>query len=105
MNRVNITREMLLRVIADLVITQISLLAAMLARLIWFIAVKDARTGAEYSGMLGAYLVQFADYGWLASLICIGVFSLSGFYTRGRAYNSRYKAVVISQAVLVAYTL
>src|SRR2546428_5072698 len=37
--------------------------------------------------------------------MCMGVFSLGGFDPRGRAYTSRYKAVVISQAVLVAYTL
>jgi len=45
-------------------------------------------------------------YGMIAmSIIALIVFYLSGFYTRSRAYQSRYKALVVIQAVAVAYLL
>ena len=37
--------------------------------------------------------------------ICLLVFALSGFYTKGRAYKGRYKVLVVSQAVSLAYLL
>jgi len=41
----------------------------------------------------------------LLTVICLGVFFLSGFYTYGRAYRGRYKALIVAQAVSLSYLL
>ena len=56
--------------------------------------------------------LTFADYVsrhvWSTVILVsvgMGVFYLSGFYTYGRAYRGRYKALVIVQAVTLAYVV
>ncbi|MCD6048128.1 MAG: NAD-dependent epimerase/dehydratase [Gammaproteobacteria bacterium] len=41
----------------------------------------------------------------LVNIIALIVFHMNGFYTRSRAYQSRYKALVIVQAVCVCYLI
>ena len=41
----------------------------------------------------------------LLNLICIPCFYLFGFYTRGRAYQGRYKALIVLQAVGVGFLI
>ena len=53
--------------------------------------------------MRWASLEAYAHSSWALTLICLVVFALSGFYTYGRAYRGRYKALV--QAVSLAYIL
>jgi nucleoside-diphosphate-sugar epimerase len=48
---------------------------------------------------LGLYL----NYAPLLTIFCVFIFYLSGFYTYGRAYRSKYKALLIFQAVSLAY--
>lgn len=48
---------------------------------------------------------DFASTFLIINLISLVVFSMSGFYTRGRAYQSRFKAVVVFQAVSVSYLI
>ena len=42
---------------------------------------------------------------WVLTLLCLVTFALSGFYTYGRAYRGRYKALIIAQAVSLGYLL
>jgi len=50
-------------------------------------------------------VLGYRNIALLLTTICLTVFAFSGFYTRGRAYQGRYKALVITQAVSLAYLL
>ena len=42
---------------------------------------------------------------WVLTFLCLVTFALSGFYTYGRTYRGRYKALIIAQAVSLGYIL
>lgn len=77
--------EILVRIIADLVILNVALVIALVPRAIW-------KHGHLYS--LPTWLLAAA----LTTIMGPFLFYRMGFYTRGRSYMSRYKALVIVQA-------
>ena len=93
-----LTWEMLERIIADAVMINLALLTAFALRFLSFFVLG---TGQEGGATLQTYLSLF----WLLTLICLVAFYLSGFYTHGRAYRSRYKTLIIVQAVSLSYLL
>jgi SAM-dependent methyltransferase len=50
-------------------------------------------------------LGTFFSYGWWLTIVCLVCFYWSGFYTYGRAYQSRYKALIVFQAVSQAFLI
>ncbi len=97
-----LTREMALRVLADAAMVSFSLLVAYTVR--YIVIVNTGDTGAESARRtLDAYWHAYLRGVWLLILVSIVVFSLSGFYTYGRAYRGRFKALVIVQAVSISY--
>ena len=98
-----LTPGMALRIFADTMMVQCSLLAAL--SLSWVFHVlrgdmePDKALADQFFGMIG----KWADTGWPLALICIAIFYLSGFYTYGRFYQGRYKALIIFQAVSQSY--
>ena len=97
-----LTLETLARVVADAAIVAASYLAALVLRLLWRIS-----TAPDYSARYGLQQVAqtYALTAWLLILVCLTVYGLSGFYSRGRFYASRFKAIAILQAVSVSYLL
>jgi nucleoside-diphosphate-sugar epimerase len=102
----------LVRVIPDVLMLNAALMLGLAIRWLWLVVVQDGvtitRASTGYiapSEALGhqvqAYLRSFP----FLTAICLVVFALSGFYTRGRAYRGRYKALVILQAVSLSYVL
>ncbi len=88
---------------ADALMVGTSLAAALTLR---FLGVYVFEPEAFDKGL--TYAEHMGRYGWssfLLVLLCLAVFSLSGFYTYGRAYRGRYKALVILQAVSLSYLL
>ena len=94
--------EVLIRVAADIVIVNSSYLAALIIRLLWKVATNPDLSA--YDQILEAVNIYGATF-WLLSLTTIVVYSLSGFYTRGRFYRGRFKALAIFQAVSLSYVL
>src|SRR5579871_7040803 len=100
-----ITPGMILRVFADVLMVQFSLLAAL--SLTWFYHVllgdlkPDKTLAQNFWMMIGAY----ASSAWPLTIICLAVFYLSGFYTYGRFYQGRYKALIVFQAVCQSYLI
>ncbi len=92
----------ILKLIADIVIINISVLTSLVVRLLWIIAYSP-QANIDYKQTLWNYSRVYADSAWLLSLICLIVFSLNGFYTSGRLYRGRYKPLVIIQAVSLSY--
>jgi nucleoside-diphosphate-sugar epimerase len=106
MNRLwpkRLTLEMVVRIIADAVMVNAALLSSLILRYLWSVGVEGqgVSTGASFGDYMGAYLSTF----WFLTPICLIVFYRSGFYTHGRAYRGRYKALVITQAVTSSYLI
>ena len=103
-----LTLETLERVIADAVMVNLALLVAFTLRFLSLFVFGTGEEGATlqtYSGLFWSFLRAYLSLSWLLTLICLIIFYLSGFYTHGRAYRSRYKALIIAQAVSLSYLL
>jgi nucleoside-diphosphate-sugar epimerase len=90
------------RVIADVIMTNMALLVAMLLRYLWAV-VRDDVTSVQ--GVFRGYAQTFLYSFWLLTLVSLAVFHFSGFYTHGRFYSGRYKALVVAQAVSISYLI
>ena len=103
-----LTLEILERVTADAVMVNLALLTAFVLRILSFFIFGTGEEGATlqtYSGFFWSFLRAYLSLFWLLTLICLIIFYLSGFYTHGRAYRGRYKALIIVQAVSLSYLL
>lgn len=99
------TQEILTRVAADIVLVNASVITALAARFFYLIAFESKELTVTYETVLWNNVIGYRNTALLLTVICLAVFALSGFYTRGRAYQGRYKALVITQAVSLAYLL
>ncbi|MGH2747953.1 MAG: NAD-dependent epimerase/dehydratase family protein [Actinomycetota bacterium] len=96
------------RMVADAILVNAALIIAFTVRffaLVWFFG-DDTLSEAEFYSRT----LQSSVGGYLASAlplsgICLAVFYASGFYTHGRAYRGRYKALIMFQAVTLAYVI
>lgn len=103
-----ITVEMAARMLADTAAINFSLFTALVARFIILFAFQAEphdTSAAAYAAVLHQSLLAYRDSAVPLTLLCLTAFFLSGFYTFGRAYRGRYKALLIFQAVSVAYLL
>lgn len=99
-----LTRETLVRVVADLVMVNFSLLASYTVHYVFAVSMQDPAVASPMSA-LEAHLSSCFNAMWVLSLVSIVIFSASGFYTYGRAYQGRFKALVVLQAVSVSYLI
>jgi nucleoside-diphosphate-sugar epimerase len=97
-----ITREILIRALADAIMVNAAFLLALAIRLLWAIWLDPSLAARE---ILSRYLQIYSVSSWLLTLTALIVFWASGFYTHGRVYRGRYKAVIIFQAVSLVYLI
>ena len=90
------------RIAADTVMVNAALALALLARCIVDISAKDGGPAKE---VLLQYIDIYSHAFWLLTIISLTVFYSSGFYTRGRYYQSWYKALIVAQAVSLGYLI
>ncbi|HKY31259.1 MAG TPA: NAD-dependent epimerase/dehydratase family protein [Candidatus Polarisedimenticolia bacterium] len=100
--RSHLTFESFARVAADAVIVNLCFLAALIVRLLLETSKGDPDTTG---GQLGLALSLYASHAWLLTSICLGVYALTGFYTKGPLYRGRLKALAVLHAVSLAYVL
>ncbi|HOG46377.1 MAG TPA: SDR family oxidoreductase, partial [Anaerolineae bacterium] len=96
------------RMFADAVAINVALLVALMARLLWLLAIGAGEAGATaafYQQSLVEALQTYRNTAPLLTAVALPIFYLSGFYTHSRAYRSRYKALLIFQAVTLVYLL
>lgn len=91
-----------LKLCADIILVNLSVLASLVFRLLWIIAYSP-EANIDYKQTLWNYWHIYNDSAWLLSIICVVSFFLTGFYTEGRLYRGRYKPLVVAQAVAIAY--
>jgi nucleoside-diphosphate-sugar epimerase len=98
-----VTREALVRMVADVLLVNFALFSSMALRLFYLILFEPSVGVWDHKTALLAYVNTYERGAWALTLICLIVFLVSGFYTRGRMYQSRYKIIVILQAVTASY--
>ena len=94
--------EIGVRIAADIVMINAALGVAMTARYVLEIGVEGH---SPPRAVLMEYVTEYLHTFWMITLISIVVFHLSGFYTRGRFYQGKYKALVVAQAVTLSYLI
>jgi len=100
--------EVLERMIADAGMINLALVVALLLRFLFLFSMRGGEpeaSAAFYTAIWQESIRAYRNSAWLLTLICLVVFYLSGFYTYGRAYRSRYKALIIFQAVSLSYLI
>ena len=102
-SRLYLNREGVVRMAADAIMVNVSLLAALVLRYLWLVGAQGSEDAANMTFQY--YLSVYVSSFWLLTLICLSMFFLSGFYSRGRRYRSRYKVLIIIQAVTLSYLL
>jgi len=97
-----ITRQMTKRMAVDATLVNLSLAVALFLRYILASWSQDGGLFMHQHLML-SFLRIYLYSAWLLTPPALLIFHFSGFYTRGRIYISRYKALVILQAVTLTY--
>lgn len=100
-----VTFEAFIRLAADVVLINLAVLVSLVARILWEIIVAPPQSAFDLRATLLIYVEQYINSAWLLTLICLVVFTLSGFYTYGRFYRGRYKVLVVIQAVSVSFLI
>lgn len=97
-----ITRQNAKRLAVDAVLVNLSLAVALFLR---YLVASFTQTGAFFVDrhLMESFREIYLDSAWLLTLVSLAIFYLSGFYTRGSLYISRYKPLVIFDAVTLSY--
>src|SRR5207249_8143019 len=94
-----------IRVGADAVFVNMAVFAALSVRAYGVMRLSATVGDADPRDLVHEVGKIYAEAAPLLTVICLLVFGVTGFYTRGRFYTSRYKAVAITQAVSLSYLL
>lgn len=99
--------QIVMRVIADIILVNVSLVVALVSRFLVFSFLGLRKLGLEVDlfEILDSSIYLIVHTGILLTPLSIVVFALSGFYTRGRKYRGRYKAFVIIRAIFITYLI
>lgn len=98
----HLNRQMLKRMLVDAALINLSLAVALFLR---YLVASLVQTHALFVDrhLMESFLEIYLDSAWLLTLVSLPIFYLSGFYTRGSMYISRYKPLIIFQAVTLPY--
>jgi nucleoside-diphosphate-sugar epimerase len=94
----------LARMVADAILVNLALFLALIGRLLWIVS-QGETTNFVYRSTLLYYERIYWQNSWIVTLICLLVFTASGFYSYGRFYRGRYKILTVFQAVSLAYLI
>lgn len=95
--------EIAVRVVADMIMVNAALLAALMLRYVWQVSLAGGV--AEAQPTLEMFLQSYLGTFWLLTPISSTIFYAGGFYTRGRFYQGRYKLLAMAQAVSLSYLI
>jgi len=96
---------MVLRGLADAILINVAVLTSIAIRLVKFVMTGDAANKADYKNFLWNNIIGYRSGAIRLTLVCLIVFYLSGFYSYGHTYRGRYKALVVTHTVSLAYLL
>jgi nucleoside-diphosphate-sugar epimerase len=94
----------ILRMATDAVLLQIALITALAIR--FYVVVSFEELGSvTVAELLDLYQSWYAKTAVPLTALCLAIFYFTGFYTRGETYQSRYKILVVVQAISIAYLI
>lgn len=102
---IHVKQEILVRILADVLLLNLSAITAMAIRFLYLVAFEHPLVDITYNTVFWNYIIHYRNISWLLTAICLAVFAVSGFYTYGRAYKGPYKALIVTQAVSLGYLL
>ena len=100
-----VIKEKLVRIVADAVMVNLSFLLAFALRFFYLVALEEPQGDVNHTEKFWNYIADYTKNAWLLTLICLTTFVLNGFYSTGRAYRGKYKALVGAQAVSFSFLL
>lgn len=100
--RVGVLLETGVRIVADVMMVNAALAIAMIGR--YIVEIWAEGSGPPRNIFL-QYVNEYIGSCSILTIISLIVFYLSGFYTHGRFYQGRYKALVVGQAVTLSYLI
>ncbi len=100
-----VTPGMALRMFADALMVQLSLLAALVLTLFGDLLFNPDVPHRTLPDLFWSTLGMYGNAAWPLTIISIAIFQLSGFYTYGRFYQGKYKALIVFQAVCQSYLI
>jgi nucleoside-diphosphate-sugar epimerase len=103
--RIRINTGMVIRFLADAALVQIGLALGVAIRFYWLVAVQNPQLAVPHdlNKLFWRDLYGFLTASLPLTVICLVTFSLNGFYTYGKYYQGKYKALVVAQAISIAY--
>ncbi|HEY4308520.1 MAG TPA: SDR family oxidoreductase [Pirellulales bacterium] len=104
-SKLSFTTGTILRMGADTVMLHVAVAAALGLRLVWLVVSGNARTPVDNAADFWRLFSHFCTSVWPLTLVCLVVFYISGFYTYGRAYQSRYKALIVAQGATLGFLI
>jgi nucleoside-diphosphate-sugar epimerase len=94
-----------IRLIADAVVLNALYFASFVIRFLMVMLWTKEYGPAHLPDLLQEYMNTFVTTFWALTLIALTVYWFSGFYGRNRIYRGRFKALMIIQAVSLAYLI
>jgi nucleoside-diphosphate-sugar epimerase len=108
MMKMHVSKGMVLRIAADILLVNAAFLLAIVLRILAlgvFSSEMFNQSDSDSAASIAGAIEIFAKFAIPLTVISIAIFSLSGFYTHGRTYCSRFKALLILQSVTLSYLL
>ena len=90
--------------IADVALLQLALISALALRF-YFVANFEGLEGVTVNELISLYQRWYLTTSLPLTALCLFIFYTTGFYTRGVTYQSRYKVLVVIQAVSVSFLI
>lgn len=103
-SRFQLTSGALLRMAADAILLQVALILALAVRF-YSVVNFEGLGDLTVPELLSLYQSWYLRTSVPLTLLCLLVFYVTGFYTRGESYQSRYKVLVVIQAVSLSFLL
>ncbi|MDG2384220.1 MAG: NAD(P)-dependent oxidoreductase [Pirellulaceae bacterium] len=101
-SQLRLTPGAVMRMVADVVLLQLAIILALVVR--FYVVVNFEELGTTtVSELLALYQGWYVRAAAPLTILCLFVFYVTGFYTRGVTYQSRYKVLVVTQAVSVSF--
>lgn len=91
------------RMIADTLMVNVALLSSLILRYLWEVGVEGGVVSPQAT--FHQYIQTYLTSCWPLTLVSLLLFHVSGFYSHGRFYRGRYKALAIGQAVSLSYLI
>ena len=105
MSTFNNSRGMAVRMVADTMLVNLGLAAAIAVRYLIEILFEPTGASPHPRDVLWSFVTPWWQNAPIVTLICLTVFSKHGFYTYSEMYVGRFKPLVISRAVGLSFLL